>query len=149
MRHCTCIATLNLATTLLLMAPAISRADTVYVTAGAWMGDIFQIVPDGTRTVFVGFHTYSSEGVSGIAVDGSGNVYAASYYGNTITRYSPTGVGTSFANTGIAYPQGITFDSAGNLTAVGAVSSVPHCGTVHVIWSCVAELWTLGSIALL
>ncbi len=115
MRHCTCIATLNLATTLLLMAPAVSGADTVYVTAGGWMGDIFRIAPDGTRTVFEGFHTYSSEGVSGIALDGFGNVYAASYYGNTITRYSPTGAGTAFANTGIAYPQGITFDSAGNL----------------------------------
>jgi len=101
--------------TLLLMAAVMCRADTIYVTAGSWMGDIFQITPDGTRSVFVPFHSYSSLGVSGIAVDGGGSVYAASYYGNTITRYSSTGVGTLFADTGIAYPQGITFDGAGNL----------------------------------
>lgn len=117
MYHCTGVVALMLITKMLVLTPATSRADTIYVTAGGWMGDIFRIAPDGTKTIFKSFHAFNSEGVSGITLDGSGNVYAASYFGNTITRYSSIGVETAFASTGIAYPKGIAFDGAGNLYA--------------------------------
>src|SRR5689334_2514245 len=115
--RCTCIVILSLTAAVLVIAPPAGRADTVYVTAtsGGWMGDIFKFAPDGTRSVFVSFHAYNSQTPYGMAFDASGNLYAASYYGNTITKYSPGGVGTLFANTGIAYPQGIAFNGAGSL----------------------------------
>jgi sugar lactone lactonase YvrE len=54
----------------------------------------------------------------GLAFDRSSNLYVASVAGaggDTIWKYNSPGVGTVFASSGLSYPIGLTFDSAGNL----------------------------------
>ena len=65
----------------------------------------------------------------GIAVDGSGNVFASDFYNQTIRRISPDGQVTTFAgaadlygrvdgegeNARFSYPTGLAFDKSGNL----------------------------------
>ncbi len=62
---------------------------------------------------------------TGLAFDKNGNLYVANaYWGtgnpvqpgqNTIEKFDTNGVGTVFANSGLDNPQGMAFDSAGNL----------------------------------
>ena len=56
-------------------------------------------------------------GPIGLAFDSAGNLYAANYGANTIEKFTPGGVGSVFANTGLNSPIGLAFDSAGNLYA--------------------------------
>ena len=53
----------------------------------------------------------AAEHLTGVeTLDASGNVYV-SLVGNTIEKYSPTGVDLGvFANTGLQYPWGLAFD---------------------------------------
>jgi sugar lactone lactonase YvrE len=52
----------------------------------------------------------------GIAIDSSGNVYAAEYGYNTIEEFDPNGVGTVFAQGGYLFnPDALAFDGSGNL----------------------------------
>ncbi|MEI7732004.1 MAG: immunoglobulin domain-containing protein, partial [Verrucomicrobiota bacterium] len=66
---------------------------------------------------------------SGVAVDGSGNIYVADTYNNTIRKVSPTGVVTTLAGRAgssgstdgagdaarFCYPNGVTVDESGNV----------------------------------
>ena len=45
------------------------------------------------------------------------NLFVANGTNNTIEQFTPGGVGSVFANTGLSAPQGLAFDSAGNLYA--------------------------------
>ena len=56
-------------------------------------------------------------GPSGLAFDSTGNLYASNYNTNTIERFTPSGVGSLFASSGLDRPTGLAFDSAGNLYA--------------------------------
>lgn len=50
---------------------------------------------------------FASTGLSqprGIAFDGSGNLYAANFGNNTIEEFSPTGVASQYASTGLNHP---------------------------------------------
>ena len=49
-------------------------------------------------------------------------VYATIYSDNTIMQFTPCGAGSVFANTGLNSPQGLAFDSAGNLYVANPVS---------------------------
>jgi hypothetical protein len=74
-------------------------------------GERDHVTPGGVGSVF------ASAGVSvpqGLAFDSAGNLYASNAGSDTITKFTPNGVGTLFANT-LAYPQGLAFDHAGNL----------------------------------
>jgi hypothetical protein len=58
-------------------------------------------------------------GVSGLAFDSAGNLYAATL-GNTIEKFTNgmgglSSTGTTFASSGMNNPRGLAFDSAGNL----------------------------------
>ena len=59
----------------------------------------------------------------GLAFDAAGNLYAANHFNNTITKFTPDGVGSAFANTGLSVPQGLAFDTAGNLYVANAGNS--------------------------
>lgn len=61
----------------------------------------------------------------GLALDAQGNIYAAWYYGTVITRITPDGQMSTFADS-LASPNGIVFDGAGNLW-------VPNAGGDTVI----------------
>ena len=56
-------------------------------------------------------------GVTGIAVDGAGNLFIADHLHNRIVVLTPGGVASVFASTGLSSPAGLAFDSAGNLYA--------------------------------
>ena len=62
-------------------------------------------------------------GPVGLAFDSAGNLYAANYDNNTIEKFTPGGVGSLFASTGLSNPRGLAFDNAGNLYAANASGS--------------------------
>jgi DNA-binding beta-propeller fold protein YncE len=50
----------------------------------------------------------------------AGNLYAANFGNKNIEKFNSSGVGTVFASTGSSYPEGLAFDSAGNLSVSNA-----------------------------
>jgi subtilisin-like proprotein convertase family protein/sugar lactone lactonase YvrE len=52
---------------------------------------------------------------SAVAVDANGNIFVSDQVVNSVERYTPTGVHTTFASTGLNFPVALAFDSAGNL----------------------------------
>ena len=42
-------------------------------------------------------------------------LFVSNSFDNTITKFTPDGVGSVFANTGLQQPEGLAFDSLGNL----------------------------------
>ncbi len=75
--------------------------------------EITEITSGGTTSIFAN----SANGLNvpyGLAVDGSGNLYASNFMGNSITKFTK-GVASVFAHTGLSNPTGLAFDSAGNL----------------------------------
>ncbi|MEY2558862.1 MAG: hypothetical protein QOE34_2287 [Verrucomicrobiota bacterium] len=79
-------------------------------------GTVFKVAPDGTFTIF---GTVPGQAF-GVAIDSSGNVFAASASTDrTIYKFTPAGVRSVFvgpaAFAGSQGPVGLTFDSAGNL----------------------------------
>jgi hypothetical protein len=93
---------------LLLAAPAASRADNLFVAYGG-SGTIEEFNSSGLGTVFAS----GLNGLTGLAFDRSGNLYAA--VGDTVEKFDSSGVGTVFASTGLNLPWGLAFDGAGNL----------------------------------
>lgn len=75
-------------------------------------GVIWRTPPGGSRAFFVQAPFYSFC----MAFDTSGDLFVSSYNDNSIKRFSPAGVETTFA-TGLSQPMGIAFDSLGNLYA--------------------------------
>jgi len=69
--------------------------------------------------------TFASTGFfpTGVAFDSAGNLYVANYYGNAIEKFTPGGVGSVFASTGLDGPEALAFDSAGNLYVANYYSS--------------------------
>lgn len=96
-------------------------------------GTVFELTPAAhgawTETVLHSFAQYVDGGglLSGVLLDGSGNVYGAAAYlgccgGGTVFEFSPAGGGVwnetllySFSGPGSEGPNGIFFDAAGNL----------------------------------
>jgi sugar lactone lactonase YvrE len=115
---------------------AVDASGTVYVTDGN--SKIRKITPEGMVSTLAGSDTASStDGIGtaasfnyprGIAVDASGNVYVADYFGNKIRKITPEGVVTTLAGSGSAgstdgtgavasfnNPEGIAVDTSGNV----------------------------------
>ena len=70
----------------------------------------------------------------GLAVDASGNLFAADYSGGTITEFSlltggAYGVGQNFA-TGLSRPNGLAFDAHGDLFAANSAGNVSGQGSI-------------------
>jgi sugar lactone lactonase YvrE len=72
--------------------------------------------------------TYTGGGLSrpdGIAIDASGNVWAANSTGNSLSEFSPIGVPANlspFSGGGLSNPEGIAIDASGNLWIANAGS---------------------------
>ena len=86
-------------------------------------GTVFKVLPDGSVTTF---GTVPGQAF-GVAVDSSGNVFAASAgTDRTIYMFTPAGVRSVFAGpanfSGTQGPTGLKFDSSGNLFASAADS---------------------------
>ncbi|MDQ2925003.1 MAG: NHL repeat-containing protein [Acidobacteriota bacterium] len=73
---------------------------------------ITKVSPDGAS--FASFVTGNSP--SGVAVDGSDNVWSANYFDNSVGLLSSTGkvVSSGYTGGGLDHPQGIAIDGAGN-----------------------------------
>lgn len=56
----------------------------------------------------------------GLAFDKSGNLFVSSAGDNSIYKFTPGGVRSTFAQIGLSNPRGIAFDSAGNLFVANA-----------------------------
>lgn len=61
----------------------------------------------------------------GLAIDASGNIYAARYFGNTITKITTSGE-TQIFSSGFGSPNAIAFDNDGNLIVPNATSNKVH-----------------------
>jgi len=93
-----------------------SRADTIYVGC-ALEGTIHQYTTNGVGTIFARSTLGNPEGE---AFDKAGNLYVANEGYNSITKFIPGGVPSTFAvdpgdNSILNYPTGLAFDKAGNL----------------------------------
>jgi len=92
-----------------ILAAGSARADTVYAATYQPPGvDI--VSPTGIVTPFCsGISEFNS-----MIADGHGNLYVSSY-ANVIYKINAQGTASVFATTGLANPQGMAFDAAGNL----------------------------------
>ena len=61
------------------------------------------------------FGSGAGDTAGGLAIDSGGNVYWADHYDATIYKFTPSGVRSVFASTGLNHPSGLAFDSTGNL----------------------------------
>lgn len=106
-----------------------ARAGVVYATS-YFSNSVFAANSDGTTSVFA----TPVPGASGIVLDVSGNVYAGSFTGNTILKFSSAGalLGT-FTTDHLSAPVGMAFDSSGNLyvanNSSGSITEYSATGT--------------------
>ncbi len=88
---------------------AIDRSGNLFISTSS------NTIEKFSRTgVYLG--TFASVGLNnalGLAFDRAGNLYAANFGDGTIEKFSPSGIGTLFAN--VVRPTGLAFDQAGNL----------------------------------
>jgi uncharacterized protein (TIGR03437 family) len=141
------------ATGTLLGTPRQAVADAkgnIYISDD-YAGVVYIVTPDGELNVFagqVGVYTYGGDNVAatsssfvepqGLAIDSTGNVYVSDAFDNRIRKISTSGIITTFAGTGKAgysgdgglatqamlnYPQGIAFDSSGDLIIADRVNN--------------------------
>src|SRR3954468_11337323 len=91
---------------------ATARADTIYVS-NFGNATIEKFTSAGAPALFS--NDSRSANVEGLALDISGNLYAASQNGG-IYKFTPAGgFGTSFITSGTNSPFGLAFDASGNL----------------------------------
>ena len=96
------------------------KAGNLYVSNGSGgpsqTGSVLKFSPTGVVRVFAdsGFDT-----AFGLAMDRSGNIYVSNFRGDTVEKFSPTGVDLGvFASAGVHAPHGMIFDPAGNLYVI-------------------------------
>src|SRR5438132_8414871 len=94
---------------LLCGSPFIVAADTVYVSSPG-NDTVMRFDASGVGSVYG--HVGSCEQP---VFDTFGNLYAGSFYGNTITKIAPGGQTSIFASSGFDGPTGAAFDGSGNL----------------------------------
>ncbi len=85
-------------------------------------GSIVKITPAGVVSVIadstsVPSGTTGNGRYGGLAFDQAGNLYASDQSNSRILEFTPGGVVSTFATTGLVGPRGLAFDSAGNLYA--------------------------------
>ncbi len=79
----------------------------------------FSIQAQTVSTLVPGPSTFND----GLAVDRYGNIFAARYFGTTITKITPDGQTSIFAD-GMSSPNGIIFDPSGNLLVPQALGNM-------------------------
>ncbi len=111
---------------------AFDSAGNLYAADGGAQ-TIYEFAPNGTGTVFVGPSAFAAGAYpTGLTFDSSGNLFVstecfAPFFcepgSDTILKFTPTGVGSTFA-TGLTTPRGLAFDSSGNLF-VAEANAIP------------------------
>jgi serine/threonine protein kinase, bacterial len=98
-----------------VVAATIATLSFTATAAFAAPGDVTTLAGSGTAGGVDGPGTTAAfNHPSGVAVDSSGNVFVAGYWGNNIRKVTPSGVVSTFA-TGFNEPFGIAIDSSNNL----------------------------------
>jgi hypothetical protein len=110
----------------LVVLPQFGRADSIYVSGPSF--DIFKIAPDGTSTTLVTALPHPT----GLALDTSGNLYAACMDDGIIRKITPGGAVSNFAG-GFFDLQGLAFDSSGYLYAANMTSDTYGTGNITKI----------------
>jgi sugar lactone lactonase YvrE len=98
-------------------------------------GNLFAAMTNGENSRIDKFNT--SGGVStfatnvsaifyGLAFDGADNLYVANYGSNMIEKFTPDGVGSIFANTGLDRPTYIAFGDVGNASDFTLIAGIPE-----------------------
>jgi hypothetical protein len=99
--------------------------------AGCIDGSIQEVSPSGTVSPFV---AATSSGppvlIFGMAFDGAGNLYFATYETSTISKVTPAGVVSTFVSSGLNMPIGMAIDGMGNLIVANNGSAGPASNTV-------------------
>jgi hypothetical protein len=107
-------------------------------SADIYRGQIFQITPEGTVSVFAsgftqGDYSYDPKGFLQLAFDSDGTLYVADGVRQTIYKVSSEGVVTPFV-TGLGAVSGIAFTPSGDLLATvwdtGEIYSISPGGTL-------------------
>jgi formylglycine-generating enzyme required for sulfatase activity/sugar lactone lactonase YvrE len=107
-----------------LITPCL-QAQNLFATAGTYSGAVYQFTPGGAQSTFD-----SPQFPTGIALDSAGNVYVAISEGETIYKYTPAGVRTTFA-TGILNPEGLAVDDKGNVFVASWPDSSVSIGYIY------------------
>lgn len=94
----------------LLVVGTMAQADIFYV-ANHYNNTIYRFDETGHGSLFA-----AGYGAHGLALDPSGNLYAANYAG--IERFDASGHGSLFASAALSNPQGMAFDHLGNLYVI-------------------------------
>ncbi|MCW3055792.1 MAG: hypothetical protein JWN14_4962 [Chthonomonadales bacterium] len=88
-------------------------------------------------------------GILSASIAQSQNVFVANAGDNTIHQFSPTGADLGvFASSGLNHPDGIVFDSLGNLYVSNAATSGTFANTIHEFSPTGADLGTFASTGL-
>ena len=94
--------------------------------------NIYKFAPDGTRTIFADSSAFPpNNGPIDLAFDRFGNLFVSTESGlvndpsNVVLKFTPDGVGSTFASGLAHYPRGLAFDRGGNLF-VGEVGENPN-----------------------
>jgi sugar lactone lactonase YvrE len=106
------------ALTVVLVASVPARADNLFVANGD--GNTIGEFPTtgGAGTVFASGSSLNTP--NGLAFNSAGNLLVDNYAANNIIQYTPNGVGTVFASTGLSSPYGMALDGNGNLYVANA-----------------------------
>jgi sugar lactone lactonase YvrE len=95
---------------LLLAGPSTSCADILYVSnydtgpgGNGWVNKF----DTATGTDLGTFAAVNAP--QGLAFDSAGNLYVASWGNNTVEKFTPDGVGSVFASTGLSLPTALAF----------------------------------------
>ncbi len=101
-------------------APSFAFPTAIAIDAShnAWIGDqnddvITRISADGTQSLRVS----CCNGPNGLAIDQHGDIWAANFFGDSVSQISSTGtvISSSYTGGGIDHPQGIAIDGSGNV----------------------------------
>jgi DNA-binding beta-propeller fold protein YncE len=90
---------------------------------------IYKFTPDGTRSIFIGPEAFTDAetGPIGVAFDRFGNLFVSTvtfpYNNDRILKFTPHCVKRTFAS-GLPFPRGLIFDSAGKLFVANIPPSV-------------------------
>ena len=128
------LISLTVLTVILSASVAASAAPGDIYVGLCCMGDsIIRVTPQGVASVF------ETSGVStpfALAFDPAGNLYVTNSGDNTVEKFSPTGMGSVFAD--LTGPRGLVIDALGNLyvsTANDTIEKIAPDGTASVFAS--------------
>ena len=114
---------------LLALAAPLPAVDMLYVTLIDNTIVSYDTSSGNAATIAASVATFASTNLNspnGLAFDSSGNLYAANFGNNTISKFNSSGAyvsSGSIPSTNLAGPYGLAFDSSGNLYAANASNS--------------------------